>query len=441
MCLALWSPMDCSQTGSSVNGDSPGKKTGVGCLASSRESSQLRDRIQVSCIAGRFLYWLSHQGSPRTLEWVAYPFTRGSSWSRNLNWGLLHWRWILYQLSYQGRRSDCSHDINCHNSEDWPQEMETNWPWNWRLTACKTIKVPLVRPPMTNFKTVRADCAVSACSPLPLAHWLSVGRVNLWTGPAFLYPAASIHSKASFPFHQPCVFISFWVVSSQTPLLVTQGVLERKWPTPAKEPVSCGEPDLQCIKKVKRIFREVRYRGYVVRAPWKGFKSWGGMRYRVRKGIMRPCGDQSPKDERSLGDQGWHKWRGRQGGLVQDPRPDSSWHSCGWWEPVGEGWPGASTQSSCPLQIYNLLEETHIKWQNSAPQVNFGIQKLWKPIGRSPNSNKESQGKLRGEGEGGKERIGIELHQIILTLPENNWGASPTAMNLCTTHDLSQKAT
>ena len=32
---------------------------------------------------GWILYQLSHQGSPTTLEWVAYPFTRGSSWSRN----------------------------------------------------------------------------------------------------------------------------------------------------------------------------------------------------------------------------------------------------------------------------------------------------------------------------------------------------------------------
>ena len=29
------------------------------------------------------LYWLSHQGSPRILEWVAYPFFRGSSQPRN----------------------------------------------------------------------------------------------------------------------------------------------------------------------------------------------------------------------------------------------------------------------------------------------------------------------------------------------------------------------
>ena len=30
-----------------------------------------------------FLYQLSHKGSPRLLEWVAYPFSSGSSWPRN----------------------------------------------------------------------------------------------------------------------------------------------------------------------------------------------------------------------------------------------------------------------------------------------------------------------------------------------------------------------
>ena len=30
-CLILCDPMDCSQPGSSVHGDSPGKNTGVGC--------------------------------------------------------------------------------------------------------------------------------------------------------------------------------------------------------------------------------------------------------------------------------------------------------------------------------------------------------------------------------------------------------------------------
>ena len=32
---------------------------------------------------GQILYWRSHQGSPRILEWVAYHFSRGPSWPRN----------------------------------------------------------------------------------------------------------------------------------------------------------------------------------------------------------------------------------------------------------------------------------------------------------------------------------------------------------------------
>ena len=43
--------MDCSQTGSSVHRDSPGKNTGVGRMPSSRGSSQPMDQAQVSCTA------------------------------------------------------------------------------------------------------------------------------------------------------------------------------------------------------------------------------------------------------------------------------------------------------------------------------------------------------------------------------------------------------
>ena len=93
-----------------------------GAFPFSRGSSQSRDQTQVSCIEGWFftswpqgkpkntgvgslsllqgifptqqsipglphcrwiLYQLLHKGSPRILEWVAYPFIRGSSWHRN----------------------------------------------------------------------------------------------------------------------------------------------------------------------------------------------------------------------------------------------------------------------------------------------------------------------------------------------------------------------
>ena len=35
------------------------------------------------------LYQLSHKGSPRMLEWVAYPFSSGSSWPRNQIWACI----------------------------------------------------------------------------------------------------------------------------------------------------------------------------------------------------------------------------------------------------------------------------------------------------------------------------------------------------------------
>ena len=100
----------------------PGQSTRVATFPFSRGSSQTRDQSQGSFIAGGFLpaepqgkskntgvgslfllqgifptqelnrgllhcrqilYQLSYQGSPRILEWVAYPFSRGSSRSKN----------------------------------------------------------------------------------------------------------------------------------------------------------------------------------------------------------------------------------------------------------------------------------------------------------------------------------------------------------------------
>ena len=65
-CPTLCNPMDCSLPGSSVHGDSPGKNIEVGCHA----------------------------------------LLQGIFPTQGLNPGLLHCRWILYSLSYQGRDSD-----------------------------------------------------------------------------------------------------------------------------------------------------------------------------------------------------------------------------------------------------------------------------------------------------------------------------------------------
>ena len=80
----------------------------------SRGSSQLRDQTQVSRIAGRFFtswatreaqeYWsipsqadLPDPVDRRSLSLLQWIFPTQES-----NQGLLQWRWILYQLSYEG---------------------------------------------------------------------------------------------------------------------------------------------------------------------------------------------------------------------------------------------------------------------------------------------------------------------------------------------------
>ena len=75
--------MDCSPPGSSVHGDSPGKNTRVGShsLLQGIFSTQGSNPGLPHC--RWILYCLSHQGSPRILELVAYPFSSGSSRPRN----------------------------------------------------------------------------------------------------------------------------------------------------------------------------------------------------------------------------------------------------------------------------------------------------------------------------------------------------------------------
>ena len=75
--------MDCSLPGSSVHGNSPGRNTGVGChaLLQGIFPTQVSNTGLLHC--RWILYKLSHQRSPRILEWVAYPFSRGTSGSRN----------------------------------------------------------------------------------------------------------------------------------------------------------------------------------------------------------------------------------------------------------------------------------------------------------------------------------------------------------------------
>ena len=83
LCLTFCDPMDSSLPGSSVHGDSPGKNTGVGCHALLQGIFPTQGWNPGFPQCRWILYHLTHQGSPWVLEWVAYPFSRGSSGPRN----------------------------------------------------------------------------------------------------------------------------------------------------------------------------------------------------------------------------------------------------------------------------------------------------------------------------------------------------------------------
>ena len=75
--------MECSLPGSSIQGDSPGMNTGVGChdFFQGIFPTQASNSGLLHC--KWILYCLSHQESPRILVWVVILFSRGSSWSRD----------------------------------------------------------------------------------------------------------------------------------------------------------------------------------------------------------------------------------------------------------------------------------------------------------------------------------------------------------------------
>ena len=63
--------------------NSPGQNTGVGSLSLLQGIFPTQGSNPNLLHCRLILYQLSHKGSPRILEWVAYPFSRGSSWPGN----------------------------------------------------------------------------------------------------------------------------------------------------------------------------------------------------------------------------------------------------------------------------------------------------------------------------------------------------------------------
>ena len=101
----------------------------------SRGSSQPRDWIQVSHCKW-ILYQLSHQGSPRILKWVAYPFSSRPSWPRS--WNRVSYIAGRFFTSW-ATREVLSAFIACPSCTFW-----CHYKVEYRSEICAIISVPLI---------------------------------------------------------------------------------------------------------------------------------------------------------------------------------------------------------------------------------------------------------------------------------------------------------
>ena len=124
-CPTLCDPMHCSPPGSSVQGILQARILEWVAISFSRGSSKPQRLNRGLPHCRQTLYHLSHQGSypgleptsptlrvhslpsetpgkPKNTGVGSLSTLQGIFPTQELNWGLLHCRWILYQLSYQG---------------------------------------------------------------------------------------------------------------------------------------------------------------------------------------------------------------------------------------------------------------------------------------------------------------------------------------------------
>ena len=84
--------------------NSPGQNPGVGSLSLLQAIVPIQGSNPGILQRRWILYQLSHKGRPRTLEWVVFPFSRGSSQPRDQTQVSLNSSWqvdFFYQLSHK----------------------------------------------------------------------------------------------------------------------------------------------------------------------------------------------------------------------------------------------------------------------------------------------------------------------------------------------------
>ena len=101
-CPTLFKSMDCTPSGSSVHGNSLGQNTGVGChalLQGNLPNPGIEPRspaLQADSLPSE------PPGKPKHTGVGSLSLLQGIFSTQESKRGLLHWGWILYQMSYLG---------------------------------------------------------------------------------------------------------------------------------------------------------------------------------------------------------------------------------------------------------------------------------------------------------------------------------------------------
>ena len=113
----LCDPMDCT-----VHGILQARILERVAFPFSSRSSQPRDRTQVSRVAGIFFtIWATKEVQ---VKWSgSLSLIQGTFLNQGTNWGILHCRWILYQLSYQSQ----SESRSVVSDSLWPHRPYSSW--------------------------------------------------------------------------------------------------------------------------------------------------------------------------------------------------------------------------------------------------------------------------------------------------------------------------
>ena len=180
-CPTLCDPVDYSPPGSSVHGDSPAKNTGLGCHALLQGIFPTQGLNPDLLQCRQILYWLSHQGSSRILEWVAYPFSKGSSPPRN--WTRVSCIAGRFFTSWATRETPMRHSVQFSSVQSLSH-----------VRLCDPMKSQHARPPCP--------------SPTPGVYWNSC-PLSQWCHPAisssvipFSSCPQSLPASGSFPMSQ-----------------------------------------------------------------------------------------------------------------------------------------------------------------------------------------------------------------------------------------------